>query len=417
MKKIFTLLIQFTAVMLCALEIVPAGKKYLYKTGEEIVFKVTLDKNRKDAKVQVRVAGNAEPDRNYTANADSNGVLEVRCAGDKPGFIYVEVKNSGSVARAGAGVEPEKIVTGRPCPESFDQYWQSAVKRLSLMPLSYEIKEIAKPRKGFKAFELQIGMEGETTNLFAVMTMPEDAQPGRLAAEVVFHGAGTDKVFPLYRNETMVLSVNPMSIKHEGKQSSTIRQKDGQFYQYYYWGVNDLQKNYFPGMFKRAFRALQFIKSQPQWDHRTLIVRGGSQGGAQSLVAAALDPQVTLCIACVPALCDHGGNEAGRVSGWPRYFTREEYKNDPDKAAKLLDMIDVAFFARNIRNPQVLVTAGFIDRTCVADSVYAAYNLIPAKNKAIANDFLTAHTVSKETSKRIEKLITEHIRKNHEIFK
>ena len=196
-----------------------------------------------------------------------------------------------------------------------------------------------------------------------------------------------------------------------------MTKKGGKFYRYYHWGADDLQKNYFPDMFRRAYRALQFIKSLPEWDHRTLIVRGGSQGGGQALVAAGLDPQVTLCIALIPALCDHGGNQAGRVSGWPRYFSTDAYKKNPDKAAAALDMIDAVFFARRIRNAQVLVSVGFVDRTCVPDSGYAAYNAIPSEKKEIFNDFLKAHAISWDAQKKYMKMISDHIKEKHAMFK
>jgi len=284
------------------------------------------------------------------------------------------------------------------------------------MPLVYDIQEMPNAPEGYRAFEVKVDMGGEGRDLFAVLTMPADAQPGRLAAEALFHGANTDKVSPVCRPETMVLSVNPMSVKHDGPMRTTTG-KGKKFHGYYHWGVDDLEKNYFPNMFKRTFRALQFLKSLPEWDHRTLIVRGTSQGGGQALAAAGLDPQVTLCIAIVPALCDHGGNHAGRVSGWPRYFATQAYRENPDKAAAVADMIDAAFFARRIHNSRVFVTAGFVDRTCVPDSVYAAFNAIASKNKEIYNDFLQAHSISKDAQKKYAQIITDHISKNHEIFK
>ena len=52
-------------------------------------------------------------------------------------------------------------------------------------------------------------------------------------------------------------------------------------------------------------RSLDYVKSLPEWNGKVLIVKGGSQGGAQSIVAAALDNNVTMMIAEVPAMCDH----------------------------------------------------------------------------------------------------------------
>lgn len=415
MKKLLTFFVILQLSAAFALEIFPAGKKYIYRIGEDIIFKVKLDKESPERKIKVRIAGNSVPDKEFTIEADKNGDAEIRTVNSVPGFVYVEISNGGKKRQEGVAVEPEKIIAGRPFPEKFDTYWDAAKKELDLMPLTYQISELPKPRQGYRALEVKVDMGGEGKDLFAVLTMPTGLHHGRLAAEVVYHGAGTDKVFPIYRENTIVLSVNPMSVKHDGPPSSTIRK--GKFRGYPRWGAADLQKNYFPGMFRRVFRALQFIKSLPEWDHRTLIVRGISQGGGQALVAAGLDPQVTLCIAAVPALCDHGGNLVGRVSGWPRYYTTTDYKNSPDKAAEALDMIDAVFFAAKIKNAKVLVTVGFIDRVCVGDSVYAAYNAIPSPDKQIANDFMTGHTTSRETKNLINKLIIDHISKKHEIFK
>ena len=57
MKKLFVLLTVCQLCMLAAIEIVPVGKKYLYKVGEEVVFKVQLNKGRENARFNVRISG------------------------------------------------------------------------------------------------------------------------------------------------------------------------------------------------------------------------------------------------------------------------------------------------------------------------------------------------------------------------
>ena len=68
----------------------------------------------------------------------------------------------------------------------------------------------------------------------------------------------------------------------------------------------------------RLVRALDFLTAQPEWDGRTVVVHGSSQGGYQSLVAAGLDPRVTFFAAGIPGGCDHTGFKAGRVNGCPK---------------------------------------------------------------------------------------------------
>ena len=74
---------------------------------------------------------------------------------------------------------------------------------------------------------------------------------------------------------------------------------------------------YFNGMALRVMRALEYLKSLPEWNGKDLIAQGGSQGGMQTIWAAALDPQVTRAEATVPWCCDLGGVTLGRnTGGW-----------------------------------------------------------------------------------------------------
>lgn len=52
---------------------------------------------------------------------------------------------------------------------------------------------------------------------------------------------------------------------------------------------------------------MDFLCSLPDWDGKNVIVTGGSQGGALTLVTAALNEKVTMCAPFYPALCDLQG--------------------------------------------------------------------------------------------------------------
>lgn len=74
---------------------------------------------------------------------------------------------------------------------------------------------------------------------------------------------------------------------------------------------------FFHEMVMRLIRAIDVITAQPQWDGKTVMVHGCSQGGAQAVMAGCLDPRVDLVCAEIPAMCDHTGMAADRASGWP----------------------------------------------------------------------------------------------------
>ncbi|MCP3967275.1 MAG: hypothetical protein GY750_03740 [Lentisphaerae bacterium] len=65
---------------------------------------------------------------------------------------------------------------------------------------------------------------------------------------------------------------------------------------------------YLPTMYLRHKRALDMLCSQPEWNSKTLIVRGGSQGGWLALACVGLDDRVTNIFAGVPAMCDNTQN-------------------------------------------------------------------------------------------------------------
>jgi cephalosporin-C deacetylase-like acetyl esterase len=160
-------------------------------------------------------------------------------------------------------------------------------------------------------------------------------------------------------------------------------------------------------MFLRLMRAIDFLTAQPEWDGRTLIVHGSSQGGAQSIVAAGLDSRVTFFAAGVPAMCDHSGAVVERISGWPKLVPNDaDGKPDP-KVLEVARYYDAMNFATRARAAGI-VTVGFIDTTCPPTSVYAAYNALKGK-KDIFNDPPSVHRVSPGAGEAMRNAILRHV--------
>jgi cephalosporin-C deacetylase-like acetyl esterase len=133
-------------------------------------------------------------------------------------------------------------------------------------------------------------------------------------------------------------------------------------------------------MYQRVLRSLEYVKSLPEWDGKRLIVMGASQGGAQSIVAAALDPDVTLCVANVPALCDHPGDLLSRKAGWPQFYKCKNGKLSNPETAHELEYYDTIHFASRI-NCETYFATGLIDFICPPCSVISAFNKMPSKTK------------------------------------
>jgi len=123
------------------------------------------------------------------------------------------------------------------------------------------------------------------------------------------------------------------------------------------------------------------LVERPDWDGRTLVVMGTSQGGQQTLMTAGLHPRITAALANVPAGCDLAGPEVDRSPGWPAWYYRTAGK-DAAKVIETSRYYDVVNFAPRIKCP-VLVGVGLVDETCPPAGILAAMNRVKGRKEVV----------------------------------
>ena len=148
----------------------------------------------------------------------------------------------------------------------------------------------------------------------------------------------------------------------------------------------DREKHVFVNMALRMLRALEYLRSLPEWDGKNLIIRGASQGGWHAITGSGLDNKVTLCLAGVPAFADFDG-EFAPVQRMERMHFGLAIRNanrkngaDVQKLLKAQSYFDPAHFAGKIKCP-TYISVGFVDLSCPTTSVYAIYNSLPGNIK------------------------------------
>ena len=411
MKNLLTAVVMFSVLSITAgtlqFECSTNHKNAIYKAGEKIVFTVKLTEDRKNAadkfiKYQLFHDGKVMKKGKVSA-ADE---LKIETSSEKPGWIYIRVRaenDSGELIRQsvkvrgkmidqaqsaiGAMVEPEKLLPLMKEPDDFDAFWNQVKKELAAVPM----KEIEKVRlneeKRVKLYDIKISCAGGKP-VSGYLCVPLNAKSKSCPAFLSFQGAGVSssrKPIDRARRGLIALDINAHGIENGKPQSFYTGLKKNYYYttqnqfcrrSYLHWNKHDRDLFYFKGMYMRVLRALEYMKSLPEWDGKHLIVSGSSQGGAQILAACALDHDITFARIGVPAMCDHSGCLANRCSGAPQLYTREDNRKNP-AYAKCASYYDGAYFARRIRCP-VWFNTGFIDFTCPPSSVFAAYNCIPA---------------------------------------
>jgi len=322
--------------------------------------------------------------------ADEQG-LKVTTALDQPGFVRLQVhafgpdgqslqgyvggwgtnKNGDIFFDGGACVAPEKLRAIEE-PGDFDAFWQAAKAKLAAVAMHAELKELPSKNPKVKLYETKISCAGPKP-VTGYLTIPAGAREKSLPAIVSFQGYGVSKHNPPeYLNEQAIsLDVNAHGM--ELGQSDDYYQKlqaDLKNYCFKHEENVDREKTYYYGMMLRVLRALQYVKSRPEWNGRELQSNGGSQGGLQGLCGAGLDPDVTSSDIWSPWCCDLGGITLGRLRGW-----RPDYEG-------ALNYFDPVFHAKRIQ-AKVHLVANFGDYTCPPSGVWIVYNNIPQTNKVM----------------------------------
>lgn len=392
----------------------------LYRCGEEVRFVVQLTSEGVafgSNDVAWTLSKDGLPSHQSGIVKLQDGKATITGVLNEPGFLQCRVKlegatgvdaGAGGSVLGGAGVDPREIKPSLPVPGDFDEYWSDLKRMLSKVPMNPKLVEVASPIKNGDAFDLKLDSVGAPVSGYFVR--PRGAAPKSLPAILTVHGAGVRSASlggsgGWAAQGFLALDINAHGLPNGEKEEFYKALADGELKDYRVRGRGSRDTIYFQGMFLRLVRAIDFLTSQPEWDGAVMVVHGSSQGGAQSIVAAGLDPRVTFYAAGVPAMCDHTGFKAERINGWPKFIATGETPDD--SISNAVRYYDAMNFASRIRVPGVM-TVGFIDATCPPTSVYAAFNAVSAE-KEIFNDPPSGHSVSAKAGESMRAAILKHV--------
>jgi cephalosporin-C deacetylase len=390
----------------------------IYKQGEKAVFKIKLLLDRQPvpaAEVRWNISKDGvAPVQSGTLKL-TNGAGSVSGQLDEPGFLLCRVSfqtptRSTVNALGGAGFDPLQIKPSLPVPADFEAFWSAQKKALAAVPVNPRLTPVKSPQPGLDCFDVQADSVGAPVSGY--FARPSDAQPKSLPIILTVHGAGVRSsslgtAAGWAKDGFLALDLNAHGIPNGNPETFYTDLANGELRDYRFRGRESRETVYFRGMFLRLVRALDFLTAQPEWDGRTVVVHGSSQGGAQSIVAAGLDPRVTFFAAGVPAMCDHSGAVVGRVSGWPKLVPNDPEGKPDAKVLQAARYYDAMNFAARTKAAGIL-TVGFIDTTCPPTSVYAAYNALPGA-KEIFNDPPSPHAVRPPANQAMRNAILKHV--------
>ncbi len=371
----------------------PQPSAAVLEIGQPVVWQVEWKGAESPVEIGYTIERGGRTEINHGSLTLVDSHAELQASLDTPGtllaiFSATSADGKKHIGRGGAIVASQAIQPSAPRPADFDAFWDAKLGEIAAVPFNAQLEKAESGCPDVDYWKITLdGYRG--TKIRGQLAKPAASKlkdGEKLPALLIPQWAG---VYPLEKGWAtdrasqgwLVLNILAHDLPIDEPAKFYEEQNAGPLKEYWAIGNDDRDASYFLRMYLSCYQAAEYLTKRPDWNGKTLVVIGASQGGQQTLVTAAIHPRVTAALALVPAGCDMLGPNVGRSPGWPQWYDRTQGR-DAAKVHKASQYFDVVNFAPRIKCP-VLVGFGLIDEVCPPEGVMAAINQITAPKEVV----------------------------------
>ena len=273
--------------------------------------------------------------------------------------------------RFNIGYAPEKIISPVDSKPDFQAFWEQTRRELNEVQPEFKMTLLKESSTKVKnAYHVSMkSLGGVTVEGYYVAPVKK----GKYPVIVSYMGYGSNAWIPDTKSESEFAQF-VLSVRGQGLQMRTNNPYGRMWITH---GLESKETYYYRGAFMDLVRAIDFVASRPEVDASNIFAEGGSQGGAFTMVACALDNRIKAAAPNVPFLSDY--KDYFRIVNWPRgdfeQYLRENQSATWEHIYDVLSYFDVKNFARQIKCP-LIMGIGLQDETCPPHTNFSGYNLI-----------------------------------------
>lgn len=368
--------------------VAPHHPDWTYKTNEKVIFNVSVLRDGNLVK-GVKLVYEIGLEKMDPSKKDSlvltNGSTTIEAGSLKsPGFLRcvatVMIDEKKYRGFGTAGVSPLTIPPTVENPADFLKFWEEAKQEAAKIPLDTKMTLLPERcTEKVNVYHVSVQNFKVGSRLYGILCVPKGE--GKFPALLKVPGAG----IRAYAGDVTTAAQGIITFEI-GIHGIPVTMDPGVYVDlgstalngYFNFNLDNRDRYYYKKVYLGCVRANDLLISLPQFDGTNLGVAGGSQGGALSIVTAALDPRVKYLASFYPALSDVTGYLKGRAGGWPHLFSKPNVEfNNIKQKLETVKYYDVVNFARQLK-VQGFYSWGFNDETCPPTSMYSAYNVITA---------------------------------------
>lgn len=301
-----------------------------------------------------------------------------------------------------------------PRPENFDEYWENAMQEMRSVSSNVELVKAEYQFPNSECYDMYFtGVRNARIHVKYLRPITDKPTPAML----IFHGyAGSSGDWSSKLSYVNAgFSVFAIDVRGQGGPSQDVGGTLGTTYRgHIVRGLEDSPENLtYRHIFLDTAQLAGIVLSMKEIDASKVMTYGTSQGGALSIVCAALEPRICKAGITHPFLSDYKRTWEMdlTVNAYEelRYFFRNkdpQHKRETEIFTKL-GYIDVQNLACRIK-ADVLFAATLMDTICPPSTQFAAYNKIASKKELVVyHDF--AHETPYEHSDIFMQFFTKNL--------
>lgn len=252
------------------------------------------------------------------------------------------------------------------------KFWKGEIDNLRRKKIEVERKKIDIPYTTFTTWEIKYNTHDDTI-VSAYLSIPNDGKQ-KHPCVVEYHGGGGKKSICL---QYLACGMACFSIDVRSQGGETIDRAEysigDNMGAIMTRGVIDKDEFYMKNIYLDAVRAIDVVATFEEIDAERIVTFGGSQGGALSIVAAALSGKVKKCYTVVTSYCciTKRVEAATGVFESTHGFLRANPKYT-DAVLNTLTYFDVNNLTSLLKVPTSFCLA-LSDKICLPEYVYSAY--------------------------------------------
>ncbi len=353
----------------------------VYSTGETVEWMIESENNSQNAVIPYTLKSNGLKVITSGNIELKDGRANLSYVATEPGALLAQFTAKNAEGKetkyfGGAVVDPDKFTQLAKEPDDFDAFWQKQIEEIKKIPANPVLTQADAHKPGVQYWKIQL----DTVNgshIQGQLARPESGE--KLPAMLIVQWAGVyglNQDWATSRASQGWLTLNILAHDMPIDQDADYYKKlaAGDLKDYTRIGCESRDKTYFRRMYLSCYQAAEYLANRPDWDGKTLVVCGTSQGGMQTIITASIHPKITAGMALVPAGCDLLGPANQHEPGWPKwYFMAKNREKEQAAIYEAAGYYDAVYFASRIKVP-MLIGVGLIDTTCPPIGVITAFN-------------------------------------------